>query len=321
MLYCYVYLQSTNKRFKLTEVKLHIWIFKNQEQLSKIRQEKGGALDLLKELKNIPMTLELLQSTRIGMSVNAIRKQSTEEEVTSLAKSLIKSWKKLLDGPSNDKESDDKKKESASSSQNSPEAREESSSSSNSNSKKEDSNISSDTYISSFPRAPNTSDSVRMKCREMLAAALKTGDDYIAIGADEEELGSQIEEAIFQELKNTDMKYKNRVRSRIANLKDTKNPNLRKNVLCGNITPDRFAKMSAEEMASDELKEMRKNLTKEAIREHQMAKTGGTQTDLFTCGKCKKKNCTYTQVQTRSADEPMTTFVVCNECGNRWKFC
>lgn len=37
-----------------------------------------------------------LQSTRIGMSVNAIRKQSTDEEVTSLAKSLIKSWKKLL---------------------------------------------------------------------------------------------------------------------------------------------------------------------------------------------------------------------------------
>ncbi|XP_015675640.1 transcription elongation factor A protein 1 isoform X2 [Protobothrops mucrosquamatus] len=269
-------------------------IIRIAKKMDKMVQKKnaGGALDLLKELKNMPMTLELLQSTRIGMSVNAIRKQSTDEEITSLAKSLIKSWKKLLDGPSNDKESEEKKKESASSSQNSPEAREES-----------------------------TSDSVRMKCREMLAAALKTGDDYIAIGADEEELGSQIEEAIFQELKNTDMKYKNRVRSRIANLKDTKNPNLRKNVLCGNILPDRFAKMTAEEMASDELKEMRKNLTKEAIREHQMAKTGGTPTDLFTCGKCKKKNCTYTQVQTRSADEPMTTFVVCNECGNRWKFC
>lgn len=24
-------------------------------------------------------------------------------------------------------------------------------------------------------------------------------------------------------------------------------------------------------------------------------------------------------MQTRSSDEPMTTFVVCNECGNRWK--
>lgn len=50
-------------------------------------------------------------------------------------------------------------------------------------------------------------------------------------------------------------------------------------------------------MASDELKEMRKNLTKEAVRDHQMATTGGTQTDLFTCGKCKGKSCTYTQVQ------------------------
>ncbi|NXP11014.1 TCEA1 protein, partial [Thinocorus orbignyianus] len=281
--------------------------------------------------------LFVLQSTRIGMSVNAIRKQSTDEEVTSLAKSLIKSWKKLLDGPSTDKDSEEKKKEPASSSQNSPEAREESSSSSNSSSRKEEGSAPSNSFIPSFPRAPSTSDSVRVKCREMLSAALRTGDDYIAIGADEEELGSQIEEdilysvllvgvlflkstaPIFQELKNTDMKYKNRVRSRIANLKDAKNPNLRKNVLCGNIPPDKFAKMTAEEMASDELKEMRKNLTKEAIREHQMAKTGGTQTDLFTCGKCKKKNCTYTQVQTRSADEPMTTFVVCNECGNRWK--
>ncbi|CAM9506028.1 unnamed protein product [Lampetra planeri] len=117
------------------------------------------------------------------------------------------------------------------------------------------------------------------------------------------------------------MKYKNRVRSRISNLKDVKNPELRKNVLCGNITPEKIARMTAEEMASDELKEIRKAMTKEAIREHQMAKTGGTVSDLFSCGKCKKKNTTYTQVQTRSADEPMTTFVLCNECGNRWKFC
>nr|6ZV4_A Chain A, Transcription elongation factor A protein 1,Protein IWS1 homolog [Homo sapiens] len=72
------------------------------KKMDKMVQKKNaaGALDLLKELKNIPMTLELLQSTRIGMSVNAIRKQSTDEEVTSLAKSLIKSWKKLLDGGS-----------------------------------------------------------------------------------------------------------------------------------------------------------------------------------------------------------------------------
>ncbi|XP_066434432.1 transcription elongation factor A protein 1 isoform X1 [Eleutherodactylus coqui] len=298
-----------------------IRIAKKMERMVQ-KKNTAGALDLLKELKNLPMTLELLQSTRIGMSVNAIRKQSSDEDVTSLAKSLIKSWKKLLDGPSSDKDTEEKKKEQPPPAQNSPEAKEESSSSSSSSSgRKEDCAAPSETFITSFPRAPSTSDSVRIKCRELLATALKTGDDYITIGADDEELGAQIEEAVFQEFKNTDAKYKNRVRSRIANLKDAKNPNLRRNVLCGNIAPDVFARMSAEEMASDELKEMRKNLTKEAIREHQMARTGGTQTDLFSCGKCKKKNCTYTQVQTRSADEPMTTFVFCNECGNRWKFC
>jgi len=42
-------------------------------------------------------------------------------------------------------------------------------------------------------------------------------------------------------------------------------------------------------------------------------------TDNFTCGKCKSKACTYYQLQTRSADEPMTTFVTCTQCGNRWK--
>lgn len=155
----------------------------------------------------------------------------------------------------------------------------------------------------------------------MLTAALRTDDDYKDYGANCEGMAAEIEDHIYQEIQATDMKYKNRVRSRMSNLKDAKNPNLRKNVLAGAIELRRIATMTAEEMASDELKQLRNVLTQEAIREHQMAKTGGTTTGLLQCGKCKKKNCTYNQVQTRSADEPMTTFVLCNECGNRWKFC
>jgi DNA-directed RNA polymerase subunit M/transcription elongation factor TFIIS len=41
---------------------------------------------------------------------------------------------------------------------------------------------------------------------------------------------------------------------------------------------------------------------------------------VFMCKKCKSKKTEYHQMQTRSADEPMTTFVSCNNCGNRWKF-
>ena len=49
-----------------------------------------------------------------------------------------------------------------------------SSSSGNVSSRKDETNVR-DTYVSCFPRAPSTSDSVRLKCREMLAAALRTG--------------------------------------------------------------------------------------------------------------------------------------------------
>lgn len=42
------------------------------------------------------------------------------------------------------------------------------------------------------------------------------------------------------------MKYKNRVRSRISNLKDAKNPGLRRKVLCGSITPQQIAVMTSE---------------------------------------------------------------------------
>ena len=43
-------------------------------------------------------------------------------------------------------------------------------------------------------------------------------------------------------------------------------------------------------------------------------------TDIFQCKKCKKRRCTVHQMQTRSADEPMTTFVTCVVCNNTWKF-
>ena len=53
----------------------------------------------------------------------------------------------------------------------------------------------------------------------------------------------------------------------------------------------------SQEMASEDLKKLRKAITKEAIREAQVSSGGGTPTDLLKCGKCKKRNCTYTQVQ------------------------
>lgn len=267
--------------------------------------DQAQALDLLKNLQELPITLEILQRTRIGMTVNSLRKSSSDEEVITLAKVLIKSWKKLLSsGTPSSKETPAKEPEPKPSA--SAKQQQQSAAASRPNAKQ-----------TSFPA--DTTNAVRLKCRELLSSALKCED--MPDGCDLDGLAAKIEESIYNEFGDTNMKYKNRVRSRVSNLKDSRNPALRLNVLHGAIDPERIARMSADEMASDEMKELRQRFTKESINDHQMAVTGGTKTDLLKCGKCKRNNCTYNQVQTRSADEPMTTFCYCNDCGHRWKFC
>lgn len=282
-----------------------------QKKLAKMTSGDGSgqeqALDLLKELQNLAVNLDILTKTRIGMTVNALRKSSSDEEVISLSKTLIKHWKKFLSGSATPNS-----KESASSSK--PKSKEKEEKPREERDKERKMQI-------SFPASTNTTDAVRLKCREMLIGALRIEGEEQEACASIEELAEELEECIYQEFRNTDMRYKNRVRSRIANLKDSKNPQLRSNFLAGVIQASRLATMTAEEMASDEMKKVRDKFEKDAINDAQLATVQGTQTDLLKCGKCKKRNCTYNQIQTRSADEPMTTFVLCNSCGNRWKFC
>ena len=42
-------------------------------------------------------------------------------------------------------------------------------------------------------------------------------------------------------------------------------------------------------------------------------------TTSFKCHRCDSKNCSYYQMQIRSADEPMTSFVTCIDCDNHWR--
>ena len=42
-------------------------------------------------------------------------------------------------------------------------------------------------------------------------------------------------------------------------------------------------------------------------------------TDMFKCRRCGSRSCTYYEMQTRSADEPMTQFITCLDCENHWK--
>ena len=85
------------------------------------------------------------------------------------------------------------------------------------------------------------------------------------------------------------------------------------------IKAHELAFMSHQDMNPDKWSALIK--AKELRDKHKYETKVEASTDNFTCpnSKCRSTKCTYYQLQTRSADEPMTTFVTCIDCGKRWK--
>lgn len=107
---------------------------------------------------------------------------------------------------------------------------------------------------------------------------------------------------------------------KLSSLCDTLNPTrLNNNILIENlknnkINPKNIAFLNPMQLFPEkwEFYNRKKNLRK--YKEDNMSAT-----DNYTCYKCKEKKCKVTQMQTRSADEPITNFIVCLSCGNTWK--
>ena len=109
--------------------------------------------------------------------------------------------------------------------------------------------------------------------------------------------------------------YTERLRTVIFNLKNNKE--LLTKIKNKEIKAHKLAFMNHQEMDPQRWKPL---IEDKKIRDKNMYNPQiDANTDNFTCGKCKSKRCSYYQLQTRSADEPMTTFVTCIDCGNRWK--
>jgi len=84
----------------------------------------------------------------------------------------------------------------------------------------------------------------------------------------------------------------------------------------GDMKPHEIAFMTHQEMRPDIWKELIEAKTKKDMAAHSQMEAS---TDTFTCRKCKQNKCTFYLIQTRASDEPMTCFVQCVNCGNRWK--
>ena len=108
--------------------------------------------------------------------------------------------------------------------------------------------------------------------------------------------------------------YIDHLRSIMVNLK---NPVILEQINDGTIKSHMVAFMTHQEMRPDRWADL---IAQKIIKDKNKFETNiEAATDTFTCRKCKSKKCTYYLQQVRSADEPMTCYVTCVDCGCRWK--
>ena len=108
--------------------------------------------------------------------------------------------------------------------------------------------------------------------------------------------------------------YEDKLRTIFRNLKYNE---ILDKIINKNIKAHKIAFMTHQEMLPDKWKE--KIDLKNERESNQYEPKIEANTDTFTCRKCNSNKCSYYQLQTRSADEPMTTFVTCITCNNKWK--
>jgi len=114
--------------------------------------------------------------------------------------------------------------------------------------------------------------------------------------------------------------YINKSRSILSNVKNDsyiKNKNLVTKIIKGKINVSEVPYMSNQELFPEHWKKIMDEKYKRDKMMYEEKKEA--MTNEFKCARCKSRQCTYYELQTRSADESMTTFITCLNCGNRWK--
>lgn len=132
--------------------------------------------------------------------------------------------------------------------------------------------------------------------------------NYSLKEADQRKIVKKWDNAFFVQI------YLDHLRSIVTNLR----PEILKQIEDGTVKPHKVAFMTHHELCPERWAALIE--TKSKRDKNKFEVNIAASTDAFTCRKCKGNKCTYMQLQTRSADESMTTYVSCITCSARWKF-
>lgn len=285
------------------------------------KEPTENIMTILRDLKtNIRPSEELLRSTGIGKVVNKVKGVSgLDPQIAQLASEIISRWRhvvneqKLAGGSAtpNGARSNGTSSPAPKAATPTPKAASPGVAPDKRNWK-----------LDKAPRDDCTNDSARNNCIGLMYDGLCLGSDLPMSKI--LKIAEQIESAALNlpEAKGSSNSaaYKEKIRSLYQNLKNKSNPGLRKRILSGEVTPARFVTMSHEEMKSKQQREEDMKIAKDNMNNAMVAQEEKSVSTSLECGKCHQKKVSYSQAQTRSADEPMTTFCECQNCGNRWKF-
>jgi len=290
-------------------------------------------LDILNELDKLPVDLSVLSKTLIGTVVSKFKKCS-DENVSSKAKQLVKKWKNIAskDGASNASPQATKSSKPAQSPSKPGAAPRRLSVPKPAPRRVSVQKPAPAQFTAPTPpeweSLPNLRKNICRKFYEVFATSkgAKHSEERLIPTC------TNMEAALQTFSRNDTSTYKEKARSLMFNLK--RNEQLRYNLVEGDVDPSDLMNMTPEQLATAEKKAEREKLEKdiqdsrrldwEQANEDKINDMCGIKGDLlnaslFTCGRCKSIKTTSTQKQTRSADEPMTVFVLCMNCGNRWK--